>query len=719
MRGIFRSVLRFGGIGLVTLAAACATVARPAAPTPPRAGAAPAVAGLETGKMWIFENPPVEYLQRTYRFTPPAEWLDAVRQASLRFGRGCSASFISAEGLILTNHHCARSCIAAVSTPERDYVMEGFYAAQREDERPCPGLFVDQLVAIEDVTERVAAAVRTRRSEEEVERERERIIEGIERECREATRLVCTVISLYHGGRYSLYRYRRYEDVRLVFAPEGQIAFFGGDPDNFTYPRHDLDVTFLRAYVDGKPAAVEHFFRWSEEGAAEEELVFVVGNPGSTGRLNTVAQLERLRDDVYPAALESLRERVAILKALAARGPEAERRYRNEIFGLENSIKAISGYQSGLLDTTLMARKVAWEAEFRGAVMRDRELRRAFGDAWERIAQVQEERARLSAKERAYLFGGSPLLSLARTVIEYVAEKERPSEERLPAYRDAGLERVARQLAAATEADTALEERVLAAFVRRTRTTLPPADPLVQALGAGAAEEVARTLVGGARVGDVAARTALVDGGAEAVARSDDPLIRLARAIDPAVRELRRRIAELQAIESVHEERLAKALFQVYGDALPPDATFTLRFSDGVVRGYPLNGTLAPYKTTFYGLYDRSASFDGRAPWNLPPRWVERRDALDLATPLNFVCTADIIGGNSGSPVINRDREIVGLIFDGNIEMLPNRFLYTDDRARAVSVHSEAIVEALRKVYDASVLADELEGRRPPTARTN
>ncbi|MBI4512504.1 MAG: S46 family peptidase, partial [Gemmatimonadetes bacterium] len=523
---------------------------------------APAVAAqtarveLQTGKMWTFENPPVEYLKREYGFEASPEWVGQVRLAALRFGALCSASFVSPEGLVMTNHHCARSCIAAVSPAEVDYVAKGFYAAEREDERQCPGLFLDQLVAFEDVTDRVEAAVPPRADEAVATEAKREEARRMEEECQRAGTVRCQVVSLYHGGRYSLYRYKRYTDVRLVFAPEVGIAFFGGDPDNFTYPRHDLDVAFVRAYETGAPATTPHYFRWSRAGAREGDLVFVVGNPGSTGRLNTLGQLERLRDDVLPAQLKALNERLAILRELAGRSADDARKYQNDIFGSENSIKAFTGYLSGLLDPTLMARKAAWERTFRDAVERDPVLRKAYGDAWEKIARVQRERVRAAAKQRTYLYGGSSLFARARSLVEYVLERARPSEERLPDYRDPNLARVAERLQAAPPVDLPLEERVLAVFVANARATLAPDDPLARALGPGAPEEVARTLVQRTRLTEEDGRKAVLEAEPQALAASQDPLIRIARAVAPEVRKLRQRLAELDAIESANEERV-------------------------------------------------------------------------------------------------------------------------------------------------------------------
>ncbi len=467
----------------------------------------------------------------------------------------------------------------------------------------------------------------------------------------------------------------------------------------------------MRAYANGAPLRPEHYFEWSERGAAEGEPVFVTGNPGTTLRLSTVAQLEYMRDASHPGILDNYKERVAVVRELVKEDPSLEPRYRNLIFGLDNAIKAYGGYLGGLLDPKLMASKRAWERSFRAAVAADPALRAKYGDAWDEIERVDRQLTAIDAELRLTSFSNFRLLSVAREIVRLSAELAKPESERT--YSADEVERAKRRIQSDRPIDIAYEERLLARRLARALPVLGGDHPFVQAALAGRTPaEAAHLLCDGSELADVEARKALLEGGRAAVEASNDPVIALAQRVDAWARELEARADELRAVESANEERIAEAMFEVYGTALPPDATFTLRLADGVVQGYPLNGTVAPYKTTFYGLYDRAASFDHKEPWHLTQRWVERKGALDLSTPLNFVCTADIIGGNSGSPVINRNGEVVGLVFDGNIEMLPNRFLYSDAVARTVAVHSEAIVEALRKVYDAGVLADELEGKR-------
>ena len=664
----------------------------------------------EFGTMWTFDAPPLDYWEATYGFRPDQAWLDHVRLSTARIP-GCSSSFVSVDGLLLTNHHCARSCISATSTPDSNYQETGFVARSFGEEKQCPGMYADQLQSIEDVTDRVRGAVTASDPATQVA-QRDSIMALIRNECSESTGLNCQVVRFYQGGMYSLYRYRRFSDVRLVMAPEGQAAFFGGDPDNFTYPRYDLDMTLFRVYENGAPRRTDHFFSWSEFGAAEGELVFVIGNPGSTGRLLTMAQMEHLRDVQYPAQLAGYERQLEVLRVVAARSEEDRRRNENRIFGLENSHKAVSGYLTGLLDPTIMSKKDAFEADFRGRIAADPELQAKYGAAWDIIAEAQQELALLATQRNFYGFGGSQMLGMAGNLVRLPEQAQLPDSMRMAQFRGDRLDRLQSQMMQPLSFDIQAEQMTLAAQLRAAQEALPPDDPFLRAVLNGRTPEAAAgELYTGTRLGDLEVRIALLQGGAAAIVASDDPMIVLARAIDPLAIAVDERVSELDATISANAELVGQAIFAAYGKSLPPDATFTPRISDGVVKRYPMNGTVAPYKTTMYGLYARAEEFDHQDPWVLAPRWKERRDRLDLTTPLNFVSTNDIIGGNSGSPVINRNAEVVGLIFDGNIEMLPNRFIFTDEISRSVSVHSAAIIEALRKIYDADRVADELQGR--------
>ena len=671
----------------------------------------PATYRPEFGTMWTFDAPPTDYWRRTYGWAPDQKWLDHVRLAAVRLPN-CSASFVSSRGLVMTNHHCGRECTASSSPPDSNYIQTGFAARTLADEKKCAGLYVDQLQSIQNVTDRVRSAL-TGKTPAEQAAQRTAVISQIQTECNQQTQLNCQVVSLYNGGIYSIYRYRRFNDIRLVMAPEGDIAFFGGDPDNFTYPRYDLDLTLLRVYENGQPYTPTDYLKWSPAGAVEDELVFVVGNPGSTGRLNTIAQMEFLRDVGYPATLASYKRALAIYDSVTKGDTAAARRYQNDIFGVANSQKAVTGYRAGLLDTLSMAKKRAFEQEFRARIAADPRLQAQYGSTWDEIARAQRELATFAPQLRYRGFGGgSTLLQLAAGLVRVASESAKPDSARLTQYRGNGLNNIRNQLTQPIPIDTAFERRAIAAQLRAAQTDLPANDPFLRvALGGKTPEAVAADLVRNTRLTDVAFRQSLLQGGTAAINASTDPLIVWARAVDPLNREVTARATALNAIISANSEKIGQALFAAYGTALPPDATFTLRISDGLVKSFPSNGTVAPYKTTFYGLYERSAAFDDKPPFKLPPRWVQRKNNLNLATPYNFVSTNDIIGGNSGSPVINKSGEVVGLVFDSNIEGISNRFIFSSAVGRTVSVHSAGIVEALRKMYDGARIADELTGR--------
>jgi hypothetical protein len=671
----------------------------------------------EFGTMWTFDAPPLAYWKARYGFTPDQAWLDHVRLASIRIP-GCSASFVSAGGLVMTNHHCGRDCTASAGTKDSNYVQTGFAARTAADEKKCAGMWADQLQSITNVTDRIRTAVTATSAAKQVE-QRNAEIDRLQKDCARDAATVCEVVTYYQGGMYSLYKYRHFTDVRLVMAPEEDIAFYGGDPDNFTYPRYDLDLTLLRVYENDRPLAPHDHLKWSASGAAEDELVFVTGNPGSSGRLLTVAQMEYLRDVDYPSRLAGYDRLLKIWKTRAEQSADAKRAYQNLIFSYENSKKAVTGYRVGLVDPEIMARKRAFERDFRRRIDATPALKAKYGGAWDEIARAEKELASF-AKERQWesFGGGSRLLSLAGLVVRIPSQSALGDSARLPEYRGQTADSLRRQVMS-RQVDTAFERMALAATLAAWKEALPANNAIVNAAlayGAGdpakAAERIVRTTLL-----DTAARRALLAGGARSIAASTDPLLALARMIEPVNRRLVERAAKLEATISANAEKIGQAIFVAYGTSLPPDATFTLRISDGVVKGYPMNGTVAPYKTTMFGLYDRAASFDNRDPFALPERWARGRERLDLSTPMDFVSTNDIIGGNSGSPVLNRNAEVVGLIFDGNIESLPNRFIYTDAVARAVSVSSRAITEALRKLYGADRIADELEGRGTATPR--
>ena len=673
----------------------------------------PAGARADEG-MWTFDHPPLGPLQERYGFTPSPEWLEHLERAEINFSGG-SGAFVSPDGLALTNHHVALGQLSKLSSPGHDYVRDGFFARSRAEELPCPDLELKVLESSTDVTARVLAAVDSTAAEREQGAQRRAAMARIEQEASGAGRRG-EVVELYQGGEYWLYVYRTYRDVRLVCAPEEQAAYFGGDLDNFCFPRHDLDFAIFRVYENGQPVHPQHWLRWSREGAREGELVFVVGNPGKTGRLNTVAQLEHERDLDLPVRIRLNEQRLAAWRAYEAQGPEAARQAHDQIRGLENNLKRQRAFLSLLSDSSVMQARRDAEAALRQRIAQDPVASRLALLAWERIGAAMRESARRHRELLVRDFGrSSRLFDIANGIVRYTAEVTKPNEQRLKEYREARLESERFRLFSPAPIYPEAEEMILGTLLQQCLDDLGPDHPYVQAvLGGRTPQQVARTLIAGTKLGEPAVRRALVAGGAKAVAASKDPLIVWARKLDAPYRELRAWSEdEVESVESQYGGKIARARFQLEGHASPPDATGTLRLSYGKVAGYPQLSTAVPWVTTFYGLFDRSLSFGSKPPFDLPARIAAHRSDLDLATPLDFVCTADIIGGNSGSAVVNREGEYVGLVFDGNVQGFAWDYFYTDEQARCVSVHSQALIEALRKVYEMGPLADEIEGNRP------
>jgi hypothetical protein len=671
-----------------------------------------ALAAAPEEGMWTFDNPPSKLLQQKYGFTPTKEWLDHVRLLSVRLNDGGSGSFVSADGLLLTNHHVARGQLQKNSTPEHDYIANGFYAANEADEIKSPDLEVNVLESMEDVTKRVQGSVKAGMSDGDALKARNSEIASIENESTKATGLRSDVVPLYQGGEYWLYRYKKYNDVRIVFAPEQQTAFFGGDPDNFTYPRYDLDMAIFRVYENGKPLHTDNYLKWNAKGAAEDELVFVSGHPGSTQRDDTVAQLTLERDVTEPTVLRLLRHRVAVLKAYSAQGPEQARQAATMIFGLENGRKAYEGRLDGLRDKEVFGKKVSDEADFRAKVKANGAWEKEFGGAWgeiERVVAIQEP----TIKPFFFRRTDSTLAGYAGSLVRYAAEMKKPDGERLAGFHESQLDSLKYTLLSPAPVYPGLEIARMTGSLQQALEELGPNDEWVKiVLGGKSPADAAHDYITNTKLGDAAVRKQLLEGGDAAIQSSTDPLIVLARNLDPLSRAIQKKQDEqVTAPGTKAGENIGKARFQVFGKDRYPDATFTLRLSYGTATGYAMNGTKAPYKTTFYGLFDRSASFDDKEPFDLPKRYVDGKDKLDLTTPLDFVMTCDIIGGNSGSPVINKNAELVGLIFDGNIESLAGDFVYDGTKNRAVAVHSAAMIEGLRKLYGAGKLADELEGK--------
>ena len=690
------------------------------APETPEAPPEPLVtAGLDTvragvfdnGKMWTFEYPPLEYLEETYGFSADEAWFEEAHLGALRIP-GCTASFVSPNGLVMTNHHCARGSIQQVSRDDEDLVADGFYAASLEEERPIDDYWADQLIEIRDVTDRVYAALEGVSGTQARAEAREAVTEEIVSEVTgefggEDGGYEVEMVELYAGGRYSVYIFRRYTDLRLVMSPELQVAYFGGDWDNFTYPRYDLDVSFYRIYDEnGEPLQTESYFPFSERGVEEGDLVFVIGNPGTTTRLHTVAQLEYRRDVEDQAVLDLLRTRTAVLEEFAEGHPELAREMdlRNTIFGFLNYLKNQTGVVKGLHDPVIMAKRRHHEDEFQEAIEADPELRTDYGDLISRMARLQARKREAAAELSSFLAVGHPTLgsaTLARALsaFQYLSARDQGAPQQMVDQMKEGLLGVPSQPAELNEGQ--LTER-FRDFVRNFGQD----DPFVQEVLQGRSPEGAAS--------HIVRESPLADSASAAEAVADESLTMS----DPAVRVAQAMIQKLAAAQQVQQEvapeeaeiasDLGRAHFEVYGTDVPPDATFSLRIADGVVRPYEFNGTVAPVYTTYYGLYDHYYSYGPESDWDLPERWLSPSEDFDLSTPLNFVSTADIIGGNSGSPVIDPDHRVVGLIFDGNIESLPGDYIYLPERNRAVAVDARGILEALEEIYEADRLVMEV-----------
>lgn len=665
--------------------------------------------------MWTFDNPPFKQWKERYNFEPTKEWLDNVRLASPKVNNS-SAGFVSPNGLIATNHHVASGYIERVSSKERDLLKTGFYAKTFADEIKIPDASAAVLVSFDNISERVHNAAKAGKTDAEMAAKRSAEMSAVERECSAGSPgLRCEIVSFYSGGEYWLYKNKVYRDIRLVMAPEEQAAFFGGDYDNFVYPRHDLDFTFLRAYENDKPAATPNYFKWSEKGAADGEFVLVSGYPGSTARLLTVSQLTYQRDIGNPLQKKVWELRRKALENYSKKGDEQLRQANPGMRGFANSLKRLEGQQDGLMNPRNFARKVAEEKDLRDKLAAKPELDKQFAPAWKAIGDAYAKLPAMANRLAFSNISASRLATFAQQIVTYYIEVAKPNDTRYPEFRDTRLDGFKASLASPAPIYLDMEEAALASWLEEGVKTLGVNDPFVKAaLGNADAAEVARRAVRETKLNDPAQRKALIDGGAAAIAASTDPMVTLARRVEPIARELRAwNETNITNVETANGTRIAQARFAVYGKTMPPDANSTLRIEYGKVLGYAEDTTLVPYKTTFFGLYDRALSFDERSPFDLAPSLKARKDKIDLSTPLNFVYSADTIGGNSGSPVINRAGEIVGLNFDSNNQKLSNRYWYIEENegSRAVGVHTAGILEALRKVYDANRIADELTAK--------
>lgn len=659
--------------------------------------------------MWLVNKPPVALLKSKYGFEPTSQWLEHMQKSAVRFNSGGSGSVISPDGLVLTNHHVGSDAIAKLSSPGNDLLEKGFHARTREEELKCPDLEINILWTITDVTDRVKSAATAGMSQAEADAARRKAMSNIEKEAKDKDGMDYQVVTLYRGGQYHLYGYKRFDDVRLVFAPEQQIAFFGGDADNFEYPRFNLDCAFFRLYEDGKPFNAEHYLKWSD-GSKEGDLSFVFGHPGSTSRLNTVAHLQFLRDVQVPTNLARQQQREVQLQEFSGRSLEHARIAKDDLFGVANSRKANTGRMGGLLDPAMFAAKAEAESKLRAAANID-----SKSDPWEMIARAQQVHATFFHR-RAAINGmlGSGLSGRAFRLLQLAEELPKPSGERLREYRDTNLDSLKLDLFSTEPLYDILEINRLASAMQHMATTLGFEDPLVQkVLDGKSPSKRAEELVLGSKLKDVAERQKLFDGGAAAIDASTDPMIKLARILDPEVRQWRKKFEdEVQAVEREGYAAIAAAKFAAEGDSVYPDATFTLRMSFGTIKGWEEGGRTIPAYTDFAGLYKRFEERKGIPPFDLPQRWIDAKSKLNLATPFNFVADTDIIGGNSGSPVVNTKGELIGLIFDGNLPSLVGDYYFDASVNRSVSVDVRGMIEALKNAYGATELVQEIKSAR-------
>jgi hypothetical protein len=675
--------------------------------------------------MWLFNSPPLDQLKDRYHFEPARLWLDRLQKASVRFDSGGSGSFVSATGLVITNHHVGADALQKFSDEQHNYLRDGFYARTRTEEKKCIDLELNVLMSIEDVTARVNGAVKSEMTSEQASGARKSVIAAVEKENKDKTGLRSDVVTLYQGGAYHLYRYKRYDDVRLVFAPEQQIAFYGGDPDNFEYPRFDLDICLFRVYENGQPAKVDNYLKFNPRGPADGELTFVSGHPGKTDRQLTVDELADMRDRELPRILTMFKRREVLLHSFGERAFENGRRVRDDFFGVQNNRKRYDGYLASLLDPQIWRSLQAREQKLREAISRDPKLTSTIA-AYDRIKKAQAEIAKnarvynyfemerpkfgIYRQPRAFY---STLFKYARLLVRAADERPKPNGDRFEEFRDSARESLELELFSTEPVYDDVELLTLTDSFTDLASAFGASDPLVKmVLGDKSPVERASELIKGTQVKDVAFRKKLYAGGKAAIEAAHDPMIDIAIAIDATGRQAKRVFETQEEMKQQAYAEIAKARFATEGTNTYPDATFTLRLSYGRVRGYEENEKQIPAFTNFAGMYERAEEHENKTPFDLPQRWIEKKDKLALTTPLNFVSDADIIGGNSGSPVVNQAGEFVGIIFDGNIQSLVLDCIFTDKEARAVSVDSAAILEALRNVYDAQPLVDELSSAK-------
>jgi len=721
------AIYLLSGAFLLTTLGACAPSSTTTAPEPVSAPvtvrvdtvrlvdtvtAAPALVGehlaagrFDNGKMWTFEYPPLDYFAETYGFSPDSAWFVSARLGSLRLPN-CTASFVSENGLVLTNHHCARESVSQVSREGETLLDDGFYASTLADERAVEDLYVDQLIAQVDVTEEIDAVADAARDSVS-----EQISARIAAGHGEHDSVVVEMVELWNGAKTWAYVFKRFTDIRLVLAPELQLGAFGGDPDNFTYPRYSLDMSFYRVYEDGEPYEPEFFFPWSSESVTEGDAVFMIGNPGSTSRLQTVAELEFRRDVGDRATLDFIDNRVEVLRRFVEEFPEEaeELDLRNALFSLQNSQKAYGGIVGGLHDPVIIARRTDNENRFRTAVEADSALNAEFGGVFDRLAEIQEQKRQYAAEVGGFLALGSPdydaaIINRGIVAFQFVNASGSGAPEEALAELKSNLRSISQQ-------PEELQRWLLTARFQEIETNFGTNSEIARSILAGRSpEDAAREILEQSVLSDSAGAVSAMESG---TLTAMDPAIQLILAIVPRIGPFQGAFMGLTEEEENLGRQLGRARFEIYGTQDPPDATFSLRMADGLVMPYEYNGTVAPIHTTYWGLYDHFYSYGPDTDWDLPERWRTPPAGFDLSTPLNFVSTNDIIGGNSGSPVINTDLELVGVVFDGNIESLPGEYIYLPEKNRSVTVDATGIMEALEHVYRAQRIVDELrEGAR-------
>jgi hypothetical protein len=661
---------------------------------------------FDMGKMWTFENLPLDYFEKEYGFKPSAELLEKFQKSALKFGGGCSASFVSEDGLIMTNHHCVRGNLPTVQTGDENILRDGFYAESLDEERTVPNLKIEQLIIIKDVTSEIQSAMDDGKNDAEKIEIRDNKIDEIKKlNSEENPELTFKVTSLYNGGKYSLYGYKVYSDIRLVFVPELFVAKLGGDPDNFTYPRYGLDCAFLRAYENGKPIKTDYYFSWSSEGVVEDQPVFVVGNPGGTDRINTMAQIEYARDIQYPMVVGMFNEMYNIYEEMVTETKAEDFKLIARLYSIGNALKVYSGTFKALLDPFIVARKKDFEKNFRESVNKNPEIKEKYENIWNELETSRNQARKDAHKIYAYTISGfySPqYFTMARNLVNY-AKQLKNDEITKEKYDSLTAELFPKDF------NKDLQDKLLVVQLNIVKNNLPADDKLVKDLiGNKSTEEAAKEMIAKSNLTSKEKLLGMAEEGYETVLNSEDPFIYYVLNTQDELKKMQDENQARVDKEEILNQMLGEALYKVYGDEIPPDATGTLRFADGIVKGYDYNGTRAPIKTTFYGALDRYYSFDKKFPFNLPKYFEDLPDEFDPSTPLNFISTNDIVGGNSGSAVLNKNAEVVGLAFDGNIESLPSNFIYTTEANRTVCVSALGMMEAIRDLYDASRLSEEI-----------